>query len=130
MIEPQFLKSDGEIYGEICEFLGVKHNCFSNSLKENVKEVCVVRLCKAMGIRCAYNSKNELFNFFSCIMGEVLVQKLGFEVRIDEFNLKFARFENVNLIHSASNMLENIDLDEAFINVFNLAAKFKDKVLT
>lgn len=111
---------------EACEFLKFERNkILSKTLKEGVKELCVGRLCQALGIGCAYNFKNEFFNFFSCIMGEVVSNILGHNLEIDDYKLKYIKIENTNLINSAQKMMENPNLDEAFIDVYNLARRFK-----
>ena len=115
-----------EILVEICNFLQFERTkILSETLVEAVKELCVARLCEALGVGCAYNFKNEFFNFFSCIMGEAVSTRLGHNLGIDEYNLKFIKVENINLINSAHKMLENPNLDEAFIEVYNLALRFR-----
>lgn len=116
---------DGKILKAVKDFVKIDYPEIDGGVEENVRAICVARLCKAIGIRCECNFKNAFFDFFSCIMGEVIVQKLGFRVKIDDYNLKYVKFEDVNLIYTASTFLENPNLDEAFINVYNLADKFK-----
>ncbi len=123
-------KINEQILVEVCDFLNYERNkILSTTLKEGVKELCVGRLCQALGISCAYNFKNEFFNFFSCIMGEVVSNKLGHNLEIDEYKLKYIKVENTNLINSAHEMLNNPNMDEAFINVYNLAKRFKHLIL-
>lgn len=115
---------------QFCEFLQFERaNILSKTLKESIKEVCVGRLCQALGINCAYNFKNDFFNFFSCIMGEVISNKLGHNIEIDEYNLKFIKVENTNIIYSARTMIENPNLDQAFIDVYKLAHRFEHLIL-
>lgn len=116
---------DDEILQAVKDFVKIDYPEIDGGVEENVRAICVARLCKAIGIRCECNFKNAFFDFFSCIMGEVIVQKLGFRVKIDDYNLKYVKFEDVNLIYTASMFMENPNLDEAFINVYNLADKFK-----
>ena len=115
-----------QILLDICNFLQFERSkILSETLNDAIKELCVARLCQALGVGCAFDFKNEFFNFFSCIMGEVVSTKLGHNLGIDEYHLKFIKVENVNLIYAAATMIENPNLDEAFIDVYNLANKFK-----
>ncbi len=118
-------ENDYEILQAIKDYVDIEYPVINGSVEDNVKAICVARLCKAIGINCAYNFKNTFFDFFSCIMGEVIVNKLGIKIKIDNYNLKYAKFEDVNIIYTASMLLENPNLDEAFIDVYNLADKFK-----
>ena len=97
----------------------------SETLTERVKEVCVAKLCDKIGIRCEYNYKNQFFNFFSSIMGQAISEKLNLNLCLDEYNLRFIRFENVNLIKTAGTFLNEEEIDEAFIHVYELADKYK-----
>ena len=97
----------------------------SKCLTEKVKEICVAKLCDAIGIRCDYNYKNIFFNFFSSIMGQAISEKLELNLCVDEFNLRFVKFENVNLVKTAGLILERKEIDEAFIDVYELADKYK-----
>lgn len=119
-----------QILLQACEFLNFERKkILSAGLKDGVKELCVGRLCQALGVECAYNYKNEFFNFFSCIMGEVVSSKLGHDLGIDEYKLKYIKVENTNLITSAQTMFENPNMDQAFIDVYNLARRFKHLIL-
>lgn len=120
------LRREEEILSRACKFLNFERaKILSVTLKDGVKELCVARLCQALGVGCAYNFKNEFFNFFSCIMGEVVSNKLGHDLGIDEYKLKYIKVENTNLITSAQTMFENPNMDQAFIDVYNLAKRFK-----
>lgn len=119
-------RAEEQVLVQICEYLNYERaKLLSETLNEAVKELCVARLCQALGLSCAYNFKNEFFNFFSCIMGEVVANKLGHNLGIDEYNLKYVKVENINLIYCAHQMLENPNIDQAFIDVYNLALRFK-----
>ena len=97
----------------------------SESLTERVKEMCVAKLCNEIGIRCEYNYKSGFFNFFSSIMGQAISEKLNLNLCLDDYNLRFVKFENVNLVKTASSILEDKCVNEAFIDVYELADKYK-----
>ena len=123
-------KIEEQILTKVCDFLNYERTkILSTTLKEKVKESCVGRLCQALGITCAYNFKNEFFNFFSCIVGEAVSNILGYNLEIDEYKLKYIKVENTNLIHSARQMIENSNLDQGLIDVYNLAKRHKHLIL-
>lgn len=119
------IENELEKLQNFCSFVEMEVPTIYDNVKTAIKQLCVERLCKTIGITCAVNVKNEFFNFFSCIVGQVIVEKLNLNLHIDDFNLKYVKFGNVNLIFSAKMLLENDNLDEAFINIFNLADKYK-----
>ena len=71
------------IINKICVFF--KMDCpilQSTTIQETIKEICVARLCKSIGIRCEYNYKSTFFEFFSQIIGEAVCDKLHIKLRI------------------------------------------------
>lgn len=100
-------------------------NVSSEDACEAIKELCVARLCKSMGIRCKYNYKNDFFEFFSSVTAEAVCRHLNLKYNIvDEF-FKFYRFEHINLLEEVENLIKNEDVDEAFIDIFLLMDQFK-----
>ena len=96
-----------------------------DNFNDKIKEICVSKLCDAIGIKCAYNYKNVFFDFFSTIMGEAISTKLNLNLGMDKYNLKYLRFDDVNIINSATSMLDLKEVDEAIIDVYELADNFK-----
>lgn len=120
------VNSENEILSRLNSYLNFSHSIYyAEKLTEKIKEVCVAKLCDAIGIRCAYNYKNVFFDFFSSIAGEAISQKLNFRLTIDEYNLKFIKFDDVNLVASALTILNMKEIDEAFIDIYELADKYK-----
>ena len=118
--------SNEEIIGQVCNFIKLDNPVLnSEKVEENIKDLCITKLCHSIGIKCACNHKNSFFNFFSSIMGEAIVSKLGFNIKVDEYNLKYIKFNDVNLVYSALFMLESFSIDEAFLKVYNLANAHK-----
>ena len=114
------------ILKDICNYLGVKQVDFSGAtLKEMIKELCVARLCKAVGITGKYNYKSSFFDFFSSIMGEAVCDKLKLKIHVASDELRLIKYERINLIEKVKLFLENETTEEAFIDAFNLADKFK-----
>lgn len=97
----------------------------SDELLEQLKELCVARLCKSVGIRCDYNYKSPFFEFFSAITAEALCEKLGFLFHVASDDLRLVKYEGVNLIQGVKKCLEQEDVDEAFIDAFNFVDNHK-----
>ena len=120
------LTKEIETMDKLKDFLNFTPSFFkSECLTDKVKEMCVAKLCDAIGIRCEYNYKNIFFDFFSSIMGQAISEKLNLNLCLDDYNLRFVKFESVNLIKSAGVILDCKEIDEAFIDVYELADKFK-----
>lgn len=97
----------------------------SDTLEEGIKELCVCRLCKSVGIKCEYNYKSEFFEFFSCITGEAVCQKLNIHMHLAPDYIRFIKYEHLNLVDCVTQFLETEDKDEAFIDIFNFLDKYK-----
>lgn len=96
-----------------------------NSVEDSVRELCVARLCKAIGIRCDFNYRTDFFQFFSAIMGEAVSVKLNLKLRIASDVLRLFKHKGVNLVERTLQYLDNPILDEAFIDTFNLVDDYK-----
>lgn len=115
-----------ELYDKVAEFLQMKNSkVFNGDLNENIKEVCVAKLCNAIGLRCSYNYKSDFFNFFSTIMGEAICQKLNLPLHIAGANLRFVRYDHFNLVDYVKMFLDQDDMDEAFIDAFNFVDRYR-----
>lgn len=119
-------ESNKEIIQKVCGFL--KIDCpklLSNTPQEGVKEICVARLCKSIGINCEYNYKTEFFEFFSSITAEAVCNKLNINLRIAPDNLRLFRYNKLNLIEEVKIFLDNENIDEAFIDAFDFVDSYK-----
>lgn len=114
------------IINKICKFCHFERPImYSTTTEENIKELCVARLCKAIGLTGTYNYKSDFFEFFSSIMGEALCEKLSIKARIASDELRLVRYERINLIDELKTYLDTETVEEAFIDAFNLADKYK-----
>ena len=53
------------IIDKVCKYLKMQsQELFSSSVEDEIKNLCSAKLCDVIGIRCAYNPKNDFFNFF------------------------------------------------------------------
>lgn len=119
-------QNDDKVIEKVSEFLQVKIGTFSSDkLEEKVKELCVKKLCSAIGVRCDYNYKSDFFNFFAMISGEAVCQILNINLRVADDNLRFVRYEKVNIIDEAKKAFRNENVEEAIIDTFNIADHFK-----
>lgn len=114
------------VLDKVCAYLKMeKPVLFSTSVEEGIKELCVARVCKAIGIKCAYNYKSKFFNFFATVVGEAISQELGLRLAIAGAEIRLVKYERINLVNQVRIFLISSSMDEAFIDAFNLLDKFK-----
>ena len=87
---------------------------------EQIKQLCLIRFCKAVGIRCQFNIKNKFMNFFAIITGQAVCNVLKINLQIAPDCLRLVRYNGINFVNEAMRLLQNEDKDEAFIDIFNL----------
>ena len=92
---------------------------------EQIKRLCVLRLMKAVGVNSKYNCKSEFFEFFGFIMGEAVCEHLNIKIRIAPDNMRLVKYENINFVVAFKEFLNNDILEEAFLDAFELADKYK-----
>ena len=111
---------------QICDFFKFERPILvSNTTNETIKELCVARLCKAVGLTGVYNYKSDFFEFFSSIMGEALCEKLKIKTHIAGEELRFVRYNQINLVNELKMYLDTETVEEAFLDAFDLVDKFK-----
>ena len=114
------------IIEQICNFFNIKRpQMYSVGTNEAIKELCVARLCKTIGLTGRYNYKSEFFDFFSKIMGEALCEKLSLKTHVADDELRFVKYEHINLIKELKYYLDTETIEEAFLDAFNLADRYK-----
>lgn len=116
-----------QIIKNICDFFKMEvPNLYNKSIEDAIKYICVVRLCKAIGLSGVKNIKSDFFDFYSCIIGEAVCEKLNIKLRIASDELRLVKYNQINLIDRAKQCLENDLLEEAIIDTFELADEFKE----
>ena len=61
------------IINNICDFLKMERpQMFSSTTKDAIKELCVARLCKTIGLTGTYHYKSEFFDFFSVEIRQII----------------------------------------------------------
>lgn len=115
-----------EIYDKLAQFIGYFSDLESDNIIDKIKEMCVKKLCSVVGIKCGCNFRNPYFNFFGCVMGQALCNKLNIVITVAPAGLRLIKYDGINFISRAEQFLENPDIDEAFIDVFDLTDDHKN----
>ena len=111
---------------KVCNFFNIdKPKISSKTTNEAIKELCVMRLCKEIGITGIFNYKSDFFDFFASIMGEAVSEILNLKTCVACDELRFVKYEHINLIDQVKIYLEQETIEEAFLDAFELADKFK-----
>ncbi|MBR6778920.1 MAG: hypothetical protein IKM43_02065 [Clostridia bacterium] len=114
------------VFDKVCAYLKIeKPKMYSETIEEGIKELCVARMCKSIGIKCAYNYKSKFFNFFSMVVGEAISQELDLRLSIADAEIRLIRYDKINLVNQIRFFLISSNVDEAFIDAFNFLDKFK-----
>ena len=115
-----------EVISQVSSFLKIENFIFTSStIEEEIKELCVAKLCKCIGINCKYNYKTDFFEFFSQVVGEAVCNKLNIPIRIAPDDFRLFRYEKINLIDKVRSFLDTEMVCEAFIDAFDLIDRFK-----
>lgn len=110
----------------VCGFLGEPTPENFENLIDAIKQVCVAKLCKVVGIRSNYNYKSRFFDFFSGIVGQAVCDKLNLPVVVAPDKFRFIRYDGINFVKRATELLNNPDIEDAFIDLFNLIDDHKN----
>ncbi len=123
----KFMEVDKEFaLAQVSEFLKLKDvKLQAETLNESIKEMCVLRLCKAIGLTGKVNYKSDFFEFFACMMAEAICEKLNLKIHVARDELRLVKYEHINLINQIKYFLDNETVEEAFLDAFELADKFK-----
>lgn len=113
-----------ETIKKVCDFVKLDVQTFESvDLKSVIKEICVLRLCKAICLPMFY-FKSDFFDFFACIMGEAICRKFSINLRIASDELRLVKYNNINLVNEVFNYLNNEVVEAAFLDAFHLVDKF------
>lgn len=118
-----------QIISKVCKFLKLDSGEISSeNVEETIKELCVKKLCKTVGLTGAYNYKSDFFEFFSSIVGEAVCVKLNIKIHIAGDDLRLVKYEKLNLIDEVYSFLEKEDIEEAILDAFNFVDRFKSLI--
>lgn len=120
---------ENEMLSRVCTFLQMEMpNLTEQSFDRAVKELCVIRLCKAIGIRNIYNCKNKFFKFYATVSAQAVSDILNLKLVIAPAELRFVKYNGINFVNRIKDYLQNEDMDEAMIEAFDLIDDNKDIV--
>ena len=101
--------SEKHILEQVENLLNYKKNTYKDdSLIDNIKEVCVDRLCSAVGVECEYNYKSDFFNFYAEIFGQAVVDLLGINLVIASDIVRLFKHNHINLVEQVRMNIEEI----------------------
>ena len=114
-------------FQKIKEFLKLNNFLFDEqiSLEDNIKKICVKKLCNVVGIKCNCNYKNKFFNYFSSITGQAICELLNIPIVIAEDGFRLIRYNGINFVDKVKELLKNDFLEDAFIDVFQFLEENK-----
>ena len=119
--------NDEKILKKVMHFIDFDMTDFNgDNIIDNIKELCVKKLCSVVGIKCGCNFRNPYFNFFGCVMGQAICNKLSIRLTIAPAGLRLIKYDGINFVSRAEQYLENPDIDESFIDVFDLTDDHKN----
>lgn len=97
---------------------------------EKIKNMCIAKMCRVIGINCenCYNSK--LFQIFGSILGEAVCNKLKLGMHVANENLRYVSFNGINFVDKAMHFLNTFDVDEAVLDVFNFVDEHKQILIS
>ena len=107
---------------ELCETITQRMCCYLNidrpiltslTIEDRVCEIMASKITRIIGIRCQYNYKNPLINFFSSILGDVVLDKLGFNFTVAH-KFKYIKYNGINFEHEVAKIFDlGLTVDEA-----------------
>ena len=119
-----------EITNKVKKFLEIEGYNFSlKDETEQIKEICVAKLCEVLGISCVVNYKNKMFEIFSSVMAEAIYQKLEIKKHIASDNIRLVKYNGVNFVEKAKEFLDIEDIEEATLDIFNFVDENKNLLL-
>lgn len=100
------------------------------NLKEEIKRLCILRLCKSIGLSSKYNYTSNFFKNFSSIAGEAISQTLNLHLTIAEDKIRLFKYNKMNLVEKFIEYLDEDNMDESFIDLFLFFDKYQDLLKT
>ena len=115
---------------KIQEFLQLKrYNCSRIEEDEQIKEICVAKLCEILGIECEYNYQNQMFQIFSSILAQAICEKLKIKKTIASDSVRLFKYNGINFVEKAKMFLNSEDVDEAVLDIFNYVDEHKNVII-
>lgn len=116
-----------EICNKVAEYLNVDSDSLeSTELGDKIRELCVNKLRNVVGLSCKLNFRNDFFTFFSSFVGQAVLNKLRVNYLVASSDLRVVRYDGINFVDETVRLLDQEDVDEAFLDAFNLADDNRD----
>lgn len=110
----------------IKQFLDMEdYEFISEEKDEQIQEICVAKLCDILGVEFAYNCQSGMFQIFSIVLSEAISQRLRLGVRFASDELRLVKYNGINFIDKAVELINNPDVDEAVLDIFNFVDEHK-----
>lgn len=117
-----------EVTNALCVFLRLdRPNLRTDTIEERVKEIAVAKLCRLMNIRCTYNYTNDTFYFYSLIVGDVFINKMGYKISIAPAVFKLFKYNGINYIEEVDRLITTLPLNKALLDCFVVLDELKEK---
>lgn len=111
------------------KYLEIDEEIHGVSVEDEIRILCIKRLCKSLGIKCDFNYQNKYFYIFSCIVGEAICVKFNLRIHTAEDKLRLFRYNGINFVEKVKQYLETESIDEAFVDSFNFIDENKNIIL-
>ena len=111
----------------------VNYKTKNASVEEDLKELCVAKLCDVLGIKCTYNYKSNFFKMFAEVFAQAICDILEIKISVADDSYRLFKYNGVNLIEETKNIIlketaEEVLIDELVLDVFNFLDKYKEIV--
>ena len=103
------------------------------SVEEDLKELCVAKLCDVLGIKCTYNYKSSFFKMFAEVFAQAVCDVLEIKISVADDSYRLFKYNGVNIIEETKKIILNelnsdVLMEEIVLDVFNYLDKFKEMI--
>lgn len=115
-------RDDGEmVLSQVCSYFKMqKPNLTESLFDDRLKELCVIKIFEAIGVKNMYNRENRFFRFLSTCMAQAVSDILNLKLNIAPANVRFVRYDGINFVNQIAEYLQQDDIQLAVIDSFNL----------
>ena len=118
-----------DVTQKMCTFLSVDRPILTSlNLEDRVCEIVAHKVMHILGIKCKYNYKNELIHFFASIIGDVVLDRLGFRFSVAK-KFRYVKYNGLNFEREISDIFfSSNSIDLAIIRSINFLEENKKHV--
>ena len=130
-MEKELTGSD-QMVVEVKKFLNLTSYQTKNvCIEEDLKELCVAKLCDVLGIKCTYNYKSNFFKMFAGVFAQAICDILNLKISVADDSFRLFKYNGVNLVEETKYLISNeinaeVSMEEIVLDVFNFLDKFKE----